>query len=223
MEYPVFKAECVLAVRGARDAHRDAGVALARLAASGLFGICLMAFPELCFGQWFEFETIQFGEGLANIGMVSDITDLDLLDDQRLDRFLDLFPVAEIEHRFDHAFAGRFLRADPARASIPVVSKRVEIGLRPRWRGVERAVAVKFDARNQEMQLNISQMPMAHPENISLIPLKPRKGGFLEIGHHRRLIRFGGIVVGMEGHDAASVAPCPAIAVDQGAGQVGVA
>lgn len=105
MEYPVFKAECVLAVRGARDAHRDAGVALARLAASGLFGICLVAFPELCFGQRFEFETIQCGESRANIGMVADLTCLDLLDDKRLDRFLDLLPVAEIKHRLDHAFA----------------------------------------------------------------------------------------------------------------------
>lgn len=82
---------------------------------------------------------------------------------------------------------------------------------------------MKLNARDQEMQFHVAHMPMAHPEYSSLIPLKPRKGCFLKIGHHSRLIRFGRIVVGMEGYDAAGVAPFPAIVVDQGAGQVGVA
>lgn len=154
--------------------------------------------------------------------MVADITGLDPLDDQRLDHFLDAPPVSEIEHRLHHALAGRFFRADPARAGIPIVSKGVEIGLRSRWRGVERAVAVKFDARNQEMQFDIAHMLMADPEDIRLIPLKPRKGGFLEITHHSRLLCFGGIVVRMKGDHAAGVAPFPGVAVDQGAGQVGI-
>lgn len=129
MEYPVFKAECVLAVQGARDAHGNAGIALAGLAASGLFGIGLAALLKLFFGQRFEFQTIQFGQGGADIGMATNITSLDLLDDQRLDRFLDALPVTTIEHWLDHALAGGFLRADPARAGIPIVSKGVEIGL----------------------------------------------------------------------------------------------
>ncbi|MCL7464532.1 hypothetical protein [Phaeovulum sp. NW3] len=66
-------------------------------------------------------------------------------------------------------------------------------------------------------------MPVPHPEDIRLIPLKTRKGGFLEIGHQSRLIRFAGIIINVEGHHAAGVAPFPSIAVDQGAGQVGVA
>jgi hypothetical protein len=66
-------------------------------------------------------------------------------------------------------------------------------------------------------------MFMAHPENIRLIPFQPSKGGFLEIGHHSRLIRLGGIIISMKGHHARGVAPFPRIAVDQGAGQVGVA
>lgn len=155
--------------------------------------------------------------------MVTDIARLDLLDDQRLDCFLDLLPVAKIEHWLDHALTGGVLRADPARAGIPIVSKGVEIGLRPRWRGVERAVAVKFDARNQEMQFDIAHMLMAHPEDIRLIPLKTRKGGFLEIGHQSRLIRFAGIIINVEGHHATGVAPLPSIAVDQGTGQLGIA
>lgn len=155
--------------------------------------------------------------------MVADIARLDLLDDQRLDHFLDALPVAEVEHRPDHALAGGFFWADPARAGIPVVSKGVEIGLRPRRSRVERAVAVEFNARDQEMQFDIAHMLMAHPEDIRLIPLKPSKGGFFEITHHSRLIRFGGIIVDMKGQHAAGVAPFPAVAVDQGAGQVGVA
>ena len=155
--------------------------------------------------------------------MVANIARLDLLDDQRLDRFLDLLPVAEIEHRLHHALVGRFFRADPARAGIPIVSKGVEIGLRPRWRGVERAVAIEFHARNEKVQFDIAHMLMAHPEDICLIALQPRKGGFLEITHHSRLLRLRGIVVNMEGHYARSVAPLPGVAVDQSAGQVRVA
>ena len=223
MEYPVFKAECVLAVRGARDAHGDAGVAFAGLATLGIVRISLAAFLKLFFGQRFEFETIQFGERGANFGMVADIASLDLLDDQRLDRFLDARPVSEIEHRLDHTLTSGFLRADPALAGIPIVSKGVEIGLRPRRRGVERAVAVKFDARNQEMQFHVAHMFMAHPENICLIPFQSCEGGFLEIGHHSRLIRCGGIILRMKGDHAAGVAPLPGVAVDQGAGQIGIA
>ncbi|MFX4299571.1 hypothetical protein [Sulfitobacter sp. DFL-23] len=61
--------------------------------------------------------------------MIADITGFDPLDDQRLNRFLDLFPVTKIEHRLDHALAGRLLRVDPTRAGIPIVAKGVEIGL----------------------------------------------------------------------------------------------
>jgi len=129
MEYPVFKAESVLAIRGARDAHGDAGVALAGLAASGFFGIGLAAFLKLLVGQRFEFQAIQFSQSGADISMVANIASFDPLDDQRLDRFLDLLPVSEIEHRLHHALSEGFLRADPARAGIPVVSKGVEIRL----------------------------------------------------------------------------------------------
>lgn len=73
------------------------------------------------------------------------------------------------------------------------------------------------------MQFDIAHMLMADPEDIRLIPLKPRKGSFFEITHHSRLIRFGGIIISMKGHHARGVAPFPRIAVDQGAGQVGVA
>lgn len=151
MEYPVFKAECVLAVRGARDAHGDAGVTLAGLATSGVFGISLAAFLKLLLRERFEFQAVQVGQGDADIGVVADLTDFDPLYDQRLDCFLDLLPVAEIEYRLHHALVGRFFRADPARAGIPVIAEGVEIGLRSRWRGVERAVAVKFDARNEKV------------------------------------------------------------------------
>ena len=223
MEYPVFKAECVLAVRGARDAHGNAGVALAGLAALGLFDIGFAALRKLLFGHRFEFEAVQFGQGGADIGMIADIAGFDLVDDQRLDRFLDLLPVAEIEHRLHHALSGGFLRADPALTGVPVVSKGVEIGLRPRRRGVERAVAVKFDARDQEMQFDIAHVLVAHPEDICLIPLQSCEGGALEIARHSRLIRFGGIIVGMKGHHARGVPPFPRIAVDQSAGQVGIA
>jgi hypothetical protein len=72
------------------------------------------------------------------------------------------------------------------------------------------------------VQLNIAHMPMADPENIRLIPLKPRKGGFFEVTHHSRLFCFGGIILGMKGHHTAGVAPLPGVAVDQGAGQVGI-
>ena len=106
MEYPVFKAESVLAVRGACDAHSDAGVTLAGLAASGLFRIGLAAFLKLLLSQRFEFEAVQFCKGGADIGMVVDIACLDLLDDQRLDRFLDARPVSEIEYRLHHAPSG---------------------------------------------------------------------------------------------------------------------
>ncbi|WP_303704501.1 hypothetical protein [Celeribacter baekdonensis] len=129
MEYPVFKAESVLAVRGACDAHGDAGVALARLAASGLFGIGLAAIFKLLVSQRFEFKAVQFGQGGADIGMLADLTCLDPLHNQHLDRLLDALPVAEIEHRLDHALAGRLLRVDPARAGIPMVPKGVEIRL----------------------------------------------------------------------------------------------
>jgi hypothetical protein len=129
MEYPVFKAECVLAVRGTRDAHGDAGITFTGLAALGFFGIGFAALLKLLVGQLFEFQAIQFGQSGADIGMVADITRLDLLDDQRLDRFLDLLAVAEIEDRLDHALAGRFFWADPARAGIPVIAEGVEIGL----------------------------------------------------------------------------------------------
>ena len=118
-----------MAVRGARHAHGDAGVTLAGLAASGFFGIGLAAFLKLLLRERFELQAIQFCKGGANIGMVTDIAHLDLLDDQRLDRFLDALPVAEIEHRLHHAPSGGFLRADPARADIPIVAKGVEIGL----------------------------------------------------------------------------------------------
>lgn len=223
MEYPVFKAESVLAIRGACDAHGDAGVALAGLAASGFFGIGLAAFLKLLVSQRFEFEAIQFGQGGADIGMVANIARLDLLDDQRLDRFFDALPVSEIEHRLHHSLAGRFLRADPALTGIPIVAKGVEIGLRSRRSRVERAVAVKFDARDQEMQLDIAHMGVAHPEDIRLIPLKPRKGCFFEIAHHSRLLRLRGIILPMKGDHAAGVAPFPGVAVDQGTGQVWVA
>ncbi len=223
MEYPVFKAESALAVRGARDAHGDAGVALAALAAQGLFGIGLAAFLKLFFRERFEFEAVQFSKCGANIGMVANITSFDLLDDQRLDRFLDLLPVAKIEHRLDHALSRRFLRADPARAGIPVVAECVEIGLRSRRCGVEGAVAVEFDTRNQEMQFHIAHMDMAHPEDIRLIPLEPRKGGFLEIGHHSRLLCLRGSIITMEGDHAAGVAPFSGVAVDQRAGEVRIA
>lgn len=155
--------------------------------------------------------------------MVADIARLDLLDDQRLDCFLDLLPVAKIEHWLDHALTGGVLRADPARAGIPIISKGVEIGLRSRWCRVEGAVSVKLHARNEEVQLHVAHVLVSHPENIRLIPLKPRKGGFLEICHHSRLICFRGIVVRMEGHDTAGIAPLPGVAVDQDAGQVRVA
>ncbi len=223
MEYPVFKAECVLAVRGARDAHGNAGVALAGFSALGLFGVGFAALLKLLFGHRFEFETIQFGQGGADIGMIADIAGLDLLHDQRLNRFLDLLAVAEIEYRLHHALAGRFLRADPARAGIPMVAKGVKIGLRPRRRGVEGAVVVEFNARDQEMQFHVAHVLMAHPDDIRLIPLQPCEGGFFEIGHHSRLLCLRGIVVSMEGHDAARVAPFPGIAVDQSASQLGVA
>lgn len=223
MEYPVFKAECVLAFRGARDAHGNAGVALAGLATTGLFGIGLVALLKLLVSQRFEFQAIQVGQGGADIGMVADLTGFDPLDDQRLDRFLDLLAVAEIEHRLDHALAGRLLRTDPSSAGIPVITERIEIGLRPRRRGVERAVSIEFHARNEKVQFHVAHMLMAHPEDIRLIPLQPCEGGFFEIDHHSRLLYFGGIVVSMEGHHAAGVTPFPAIAVDQGAGEVGVA
>ncbi|ASM74152.1 MULTISPECIES: hypothetical protein [Roseobacteraceae] len=73
------------------------------------------------------------------------------------------------------------------------------------------------------MQLDIAHVFMAHPEDIRLIPSQPCKGGFFEIGHHSRLLCLGGIVVNMEGHHAAGVAPFPGVAVDQGAGQIGIA
>lgn len=66
-------------------------------------------------------------------------------------------------------------------------------------------------------------MFMAHPENIRLIPFQPSKGGALEVTHHSRLLCFGGIVLRMKGDHTAGVAPFPGVAVDQGAGQVGVA
>ena len=223
MEYPVFKAECVLAVRGARDAHGNAGVALAGLAALGLFDIGFAALRKLLFGHRFEFEAVQFGQGGADIGMIADIAGFDLLHDQRLNRFLDLFSVAEIEYRLHHALAGRFLRTDPARAGIPMVAKGVKIGLRPRRRGVEGAVAVELHARNEEVQFHVAHMGMAHPKDIRLIPLQPCEGGFFEIDHHSRLLCFRGIILSMEGHDATGVAPFPGIAVDQGASQLGVA
>lgn len=213
----------MLAVRGACDAHGDAGIALAGLAASGLFGIGLAAFLKLLVSQRFEFQAIQFNQSGADISMVANIASFDPLDDQRLDRFFDALPVAEIEHRLHHAPSGGFLRADPARAGIPIVSKGVEICLRPRGSRVERAVAVKFDARDQEMQLHVAHMFMAHPENICLIPLQSCEGGFLEIGNHSRLIRFAGIILRMKGDHAAGVAPFPGVAVDQGTGQVWVA
>jgi hypothetical protein len=138
MEYPVFKAECVLTVRGARNAHGDTGVTLAGLAASGFFGIGLATFLKLFFGQRFEFEAVQVGQSGADIGMVANFARLDLLDDQRLDRFLDALPVVKIEHWLHHALAGRFFRADPACAGVPVVAEGVEIGLRSRRGGIER-------------------------------------------------------------------------------------
>ncbi|MFX4299572.1 MULTISPECIES: hypothetical protein [Roseobacteraceae] len=55
MEYPVFEAECVLAVGCARDAHGDAGVTLAGLATTGLVGLRFAAFFKLLVGQRFEF------------------------------------------------------------------------------------------------------------------------------------------------------------------------
>ena len=137
MEYPVFEAKCVLAVGGAGDAHGNAGVTLAGLATTGLFRVSFAAFLKLFFGQRFEFEAIQFGQGGADIGMVADIASFDPLDDQRLDRFFNALPVSKIEHRLHHSLAGGFLRADPARVGIPIVSKGVEIGLRSRWCGVE--------------------------------------------------------------------------------------
>lgn len=151
MEYPVFKAKGVLAIGCARDTHGNAGIALAGLAAPGLVRIGLAALFQLLFGQGLEFEAVQCGQDLANIGMVSNFTSFDPLDDQGLDRLLDLLPVAEIEHRLDHALAGGVIGTGPTRASIPVVAKTVEIRFRSRWRGIERAVSVKFDARNQEM------------------------------------------------------------------------
>lgn len=81
MEYPVLKAECVLAVRGARDAHGNARVALAWLAASGLFGISLAAFLKLLVGQLFEFQAIQFGQSGTDMGVVANSASFDLLDD----------------------------------------------------------------------------------------------------------------------------------------------
>lgn len=73
---------------------------------------------------------------------------------------------------------------------------------------------MEFHARDQEMQFDIAHMLMAHPEDIRLVPLKPRKGGFLKVGHHSRLIRFGGIILRMKGDHAAGVSPLPGVAVD---------
>ncbi|WP_417254142.1 hypothetical protein [Celeribacter sp.] len=71
----------MLAVRVARDAHGDAVIAFARLAASGFFGIGLAAFLKPLLRERFEFETIQFGQNGADIGMIVDITGFDPLDD----------------------------------------------------------------------------------------------------------------------------------------------
>ena len=222
MEYPVFEAKCVLAVRGARDPHGDAGVALARLAASGLFRVGLATFIKLLLRERLEFEAVQVGQRGADIGMLADLTGFDPLDDQRLDRFLDLLAVAIIEHRFDHALVGGSFWADPARASVPVITERIKIRLRSRRSRIEGAVAVKLHARDQEMQLDITHVLVAHPEDIRLIPLKPRKGGCFEITHHSRLMCLGGIIISMKGHHARGVAPLSRVAVDHSAGQVGI-
>ncbi len=127
MEYPVFKAKGVPAVGCARDAHGDVGIALARFAASGFVRIGLAALFQLLSGQRLEFKAVQPGQDRADIGMVANLTGFDPLDDQGLDRFLDLLPVAEIKHRLDHALAGGVFGTDPTRASIPVIAKAVEI------------------------------------------------------------------------------------------------
>lgn len=71
----------MLAVRGARDAHDNAVITFAGLAASGFFGISFAAFLKLLLRERFEFETIQFGQDGANIVMIADITGFDPLDD----------------------------------------------------------------------------------------------------------------------------------------------
>ncbi|WP_417254143.1 hypothetical protein [Celeribacter sp.] len=73
------------------------------------------------------------------------------------------------------------------------------------------------------MQFHISHVLMAHPEDIHLIPIKPRKGGFLEIAHHSRLLCLRGIILSMEGNYAAGVTPFSRVAIDQGACQVWIA
>lgn len=223
MKYPVFEAKGVLAVGCARNAHGDAGIALAGLAAPGFFRIGLAALFQLLFGQRLEFEAVQSGQDRADIGMVTNLASFDPLDDQGLDCFLDALPVAEIEHRLDHALVGGVFGTDPPLAGVPVVAKAIEIPLRSRWCRVERAVSVKFDARDQEMQLDIAHVPMAHPEDIDLIPFQTGKGGRLEILHHRRLLIRRGIVIRMEGDDTTGIAPSARVAVDQSAGQIRIA
>lgn len=147
---------------------------------------------------------------------------LNFLNDQGLDGFFDLLAVAQVKHGFGHPLSFRLFRADPARAGIPVVTKGVEVILRSRRCRVERAVAVKFHARDQEMQLDIAHVLVADPQDIGLIPRQSRKGGFLKVLHDCRLLAVSGIIIRMERHHAGRVPPLPRIAVDQMAGQVGI-
>lgn len=155
--------------------------------------------------------------------MVPNLTGFDFLNHQRLDRFLDLLSVAEIEDWLDHALACGVFGTDPAFARIPVIPEGVEIPLRPRRSRIKGSVAIQLNARNQEMQLDIAHMLVADPENIDLIPLQTREGGSLEIPHHSRLLIIRGTVIRMKGHHAGRVAPFPAVAVDQMASQIRIA
>lgn len=211
-----------MAVCCACNPHCDARITTTWLAAVGLNRIGLAALLKLLFSQWFEFETVQLGEDDTNVSMGVDFPSIDFLNDQCLDGFFDLLAVAQVKHGFGHPLSFRLFRADPARAGIPVVSKGVEVAFRSRWGGIERAVAVKLDARDQEVQFDIAHVLVADPEDIGLIYRQPGKGSFLKITHDRRLLIIGGGIIGVESNHTRCVAPFPRTAVDQVAGQVGI-
>jgi len=81
---------------------------------------------------------------------------------------------------------------------------------------------MKLDARDQEVQLSVSHMPVADPEDIRLVGFEPRKCSCLKLAHHIGLLRFRGVVLDMERDDARCVSPFAGVAVDQVGGQIGV-
>ncbi len=118
--------------------------------------------------------------------------------------------------------AGRVIGAGPIFPQVVEVTQRVESFLPTGRKGVHGFACGELNSWYDEVQLMVSGMTVAYPQNVILVWLQSRKGGAFEVVHQAFFLFRRNLVLRSPGANPGRELPFSGLRVNQVTGQIRV-